>query len=65
MRQEGKLTEDLIQENIDFIVKQFDGLVTKDYEGKIVRTDYKYKRKGPPIDIISKWIKKWIWCLYS
>ncbi len=30
----------------------------KDYEGKTVKTDYKYKRKGPPIDIISKWIKK-------
>jgi len=30
----------------------------KDYKGRTVRTDYKYKRKGPPIDILSKWIKK-------
>lgn len=30
----------------------------KDYTGKVVKSPYSYKSKGPPIDIISKWIKK-------
>ena len=30
----------------------------KDYQGKTKITDYKYTTKSPPIDIISKWIKK-------
>jgi hypothetical protein len=30
----------------------------KNYQGKTVKTDYKYTTKGPPIDILSKWIKK-------
>ena len=30
----------------------------KDYRGKVVKSPYSYKSKGPPIDILSKWIKK-------
>lgn len=30
----------------------------KDYNGKIVTSPFSYTSKGPPIDIISKWIKK-------
>ena len=30
----------------------------KDYTGKVVKSPYSYKSKGPPIDILSKWIKK-------
>jgi hypothetical protein len=30
----------------------------KDYKGKIRTSSYKYTTKGPPIDILSKWIKK-------
>ena len=30
----------------------------KDYENKMQSSPYKYSTKGPPIDILSKWIKK-------
>ena len=30
----------------------------KDYTGKSISSPYKYTTKGPPIDILSKWIKK-------
>jgi len=30
----------------------------RDYKGKTKVTDFKYTKKGPPIDILSKWIKK-------
>ena len=30
----------------------------KNYKGETKVTDYKYTTKGPPIDILSKWIKK-------
>ena len=30
----------------------------KDYLGKTITSPYKYTSKGPPIDILSKWIKK-------
>lgn len=30
----------------------------KDYTGKSLTSPYKYTTKGPPIDILSKWIKK-------
>jgi hypothetical protein len=30
----------------------------RDYKGSVKVTDYKYTTKGPPIDIISKWIKR-------
>ena len=30
----------------------------KDYKGKTRTSSYKYTTKGPPIDILSKWIKK-------
>ncbi len=30
----------------------------KDYEGKTKPSPFKYTTKGPPIDILSKWIKK-------
>ena len=29
-----------------------------DYKGKKTLSSYKYTTKGPPIDILSKWIKK-------
>jgi len=30
----------------------------KDYKGKTKPSPFKYRTKGPPIDILSKWIKK-------
>lgn len=30
----------------------------KNYKGETKVTDYKYTTKGPPVDILSKWIKK-------
>lgn len=30
----------------------------KDYKGKIMSSPYSYTTKGPPIDILSKWIKR-------
>ena len=30
----------------------------KDYEGKTIISPYKYTTKGPPVDILSKWIKR-------
>ena len=30
----------------------------KDYEGNTKKSPFSYKSKGPPIDIISKWIKR-------
>ena len=30
----------------------------KDYKGKGISSPYSYTTKGPPIDILSKWIKK-------
>ena len=29
-----------------------------DYKGKTIKSSYSYTTKGPPIDILSKWIKK-------
>tara|TARA_R100000781_G_scaffold77227_1_gene47862 strand:+ start:55 stop:597 length:543 start_codon:yes stop_codon:yes gene_type:complete len=30
----------------------------KDYKGKTKSSPFKYKAKGPPIDILSKWVKR-------
>ena len=30
----------------------------KDYKSKVIKSPYSYTTKGPPIDILSKWIKK-------
>ena len=30
----------------------------QDYKGKTRKSSYKYTTKGPPIDILSKWVKK-------
>jgi hypothetical protein len=30
----------------------------RDYKGKTIKSSYSYTTKGPPIDILSKWIKK-------
>ena len=29
-----------------------------DYQGQKITTDFSYKGKGPPIEILSKWIKR-------
>ena len=30
----------------------------KDYKGRTISSPYKYTTKGPPIDILSKWVKR-------
>ena len=30
----------------------------KNYEGKVISSPFKYTTKGPPVDILSKWIKR-------
>ena len=45
-----------------FVDKGVSGVKVKrsfvNYQGKSIKTDFKYRGKGPPIEILSKWIKR-------
>ena len=58
----GYSTKFYMEDYGTYLDKGVSGTKTKrkytDHEGRKVSTPYKYTTKGPPIDILSKWIKK-------